>query len=205
MKLEDILGEAYTEGMSIDDINAALADKKLVDLSSGNYVDKNKYQSKIKELQDTIDKQNEDINNRMTEEEKKNNAQLENQKKFDALQKLCDEQRLELNKMRVASHTRSVQDLLEIKDTDDEYNNFVSAVSKNDNESAENIASYIEKIAKAAYEKGKKESVRKGMSDMGKQNGNGSESGKNILGTELAKTVIDKKSQSYSYFGKYNK
>ena len=40
--LKDILGEAYREDMTLADIESALADKKLADLSSGEYVSKGK-------------------------------------------------------------------------------------------------------------------------------------------------------------------
>lgn len=41
--LKELLGDAYKEGMTIAEVEAALSGKKLVDLSTGNYVAKEKY------------------------------------------------------------------------------------------------------------------------------------------------------------------
>ena len=43
MNLQELLGADYVEGMSIDAINNALSTRKFADLSTGQYVDKNKY------------------------------------------------------------------------------------------------------------------------------------------------------------------
>lgn len=43
MELKDLLGENYKDGITIDEINAALASKKLADLSTGDYVSKAKF------------------------------------------------------------------------------------------------------------------------------------------------------------------
>lgn len=40
--LKELLGDAYKDGMTFDDIETALQDKKLVDLSGGEYVSKGK-------------------------------------------------------------------------------------------------------------------------------------------------------------------
>ena len=50
--LKELLGSAYKEGMTFDEASAALKDRKLVDLSSGEYVSKGKYDSAVKERDD---------------------------------------------------------------------------------------------------------------------------------------------------------
>ena len=203
MNLQEILGESYTEGMSIDDINKALSNMKLVDLSSGNYVDKHKYENEVSKLKNTINEKNVELQNRMTEDEKKENADKEAQKRFDDLQKAFQEQGQELNKIRITTHTREIQSLLGIKDDDAEYNEFVNIMSQKKTEDVNKIASYFAKIAKNAYEKGKKESIRKGLGDMGDQDGDSSKKADNNLGTDLAKAVVSKNNSNFSYFGKY--
>ena len=56
MNLQELLGEAYNENMSIEDINNALQGKNLADLSTGNYVDINKYNREIQDLQAKLTK-----------------------------------------------------------------------------------------------------------------------------------------------------
>ena len=50
--LKELLGSAYKEGMTFDEASAALKDRKLVDLSTGEYVSKGKYDSAVKERDD---------------------------------------------------------------------------------------------------------------------------------------------------------
>lgn len=53
--MQELLGTDYKDGMTIDDINKAIANKNIADLSSGNYVAKGKYEAeslKAKQIQD---------------------------------------------------------------------------------------------------------------------------------------------------------
>ena len=50
--LKELLGDAYKDGMTIDEVNAALKDRKIVDLASGEYVGKGKYDAAVKERDD---------------------------------------------------------------------------------------------------------------------------------------------------------
>ena len=68
--LKDILGELYREDMTMAEIEKALADKKLADLSSGDYVSKGKladYEARAKKAEKALAE-------KLTEEEK---AQIE--------------------------------------------------------------------------------------------------------------------------------
>lgn len=47
--LKELLGDAFKDGMTIDEVNAALKDRKIVDLASGDYVGKGKYDAAVKE------------------------------------------------------------------------------------------------------------------------------------------------------------
>ena len=49
MTLKDLLGDSYKEELTHAEIDALLKDKKLADLSSGRYVDKDKYDKAVKE------------------------------------------------------------------------------------------------------------------------------------------------------------
>lgn len=47
--LKQLLGDAYHEGMTIEEVNAAISKGKFVNLNSGNYVDKDKYNKAVSE------------------------------------------------------------------------------------------------------------------------------------------------------------
>lgn len=56
--IKELLGSDYKEGMSLEDVDKALSNKKLVDLSTGDYVAKAKYdtlETKHKNLQAEFD------------------------------------------------------------------------------------------------------------------------------------------------------
>ena len=50
--IQELLGAGYKEGMTLDEINEAIKDKKIVDLSTGEYVGKGKYDAAVKERDD---------------------------------------------------------------------------------------------------------------------------------------------------------
>lgn len=50
--LKKLLGDAYHEGMTVEEINTALSKGKFVNLNTGNYVDKDKYNNAVSERDD---------------------------------------------------------------------------------------------------------------------------------------------------------
>ena len=52
--LKEILGEAYKDGITVEEIENAIANKKLVDISTGAYVSISKYQALENEKNDFI-------------------------------------------------------------------------------------------------------------------------------------------------------
>ena len=73
--LKKLLGDGYHEGMTVEEINSALNGKNFVDLKSGRYVDKNKYDS-LKTDYDILKEQTKDY-----DEIKTSNENLKNEKK----------------------------------------------------------------------------------------------------------------------------
>lgn len=84
--IKEILGDAYKEDMTLEEVDKALESKKLVDLSTGDYVSKAKYdnlETKHKNLQaefDQVKEQTKDYETLKTENEsfksEKANAEL---------------------------------------------------------------------------------------------------------------------------------
>jgi hypothetical protein len=56
--IRELLGDAYKEGITFEEVEAALANKNLADLSTGNYVAVGKYNSAIAERDDFKSKYN---------------------------------------------------------------------------------------------------------------------------------------------------
>lgn len=81
--LKNLLGSAYHDGITAEEINAALSGKKLVDLNSGDYVSKDKY-NKAKADLDALTEKTKDYDSL-----KESNEKYANEKKdADLLKKL---------------------------------------------------------------------------------------------------------------------
>ena len=81
--LKDILGEAYREDMTLADIESAIANMKLADLSSGEYVSKGKltdYERRMKEAEKKLA-------DKLTDEEKALAEQAEREEYYKQLEK----------------------------------------------------------------------------------------------------------------------
>ena len=83
MELKDLLGENYKDGMTIEEINAALANKKFVDLSGGGYVSIDKFKATEKVATDAKAELEKIRQASMSEEEKR-------QEEWNALQAQLD-------------------------------------------------------------------------------------------------------------------
>ena len=52
--LKNLMGEAYKEELSLQDVNDFLQDKNLVDLKGGQYVSKDKYQKQVEKYNEAL-------------------------------------------------------------------------------------------------------------------------------------------------------
>jgi len=199
MNLQELLGEAYKEGMSLDEINSALQSKKLVDLSTGGYVDVNKHNKEIQELQN---KYKADIQKAQEKNSQETDKNTENQNVINSLQEQLKQLTLENNKSNATANISDARRILEIKDTDTEYIDFIEKVSGLDKDTATSISSYLNKQIKAAYEKGKQDNIKNELGNMGKQKGS---SGDGKVSENFGKQLADRMktgSSDFSYFSK---
>lgn len=197
MNLQELLGDAYKENMTLEEVQTALQGKKLVDLSTGNYVDVNKHNKEIKELQDKINNEQK----KSQENDSKANAQnSENQSLINQLQEQLQALTLENNKSNATASVSEAKALLEIKDDDTEYTGFIDKVSGLDKDVSTGIVSYFNKQVKAAYEKGKQDGVKNGLGEMGKQKGSSEQGAKSgNFGKELAEKY-NNSAATFDYF-----
>jgi predicted nuclease with TOPRIM domain len=187
MNLQELLGEAYKEDMSIEDINNALQGKNLADLSTGNYVDINKYNREIQDLQAKLSTKESEIQKVNTNA---NHESSENQALINQLQEQLKALELESNKSNAIASMSEAKTLLEIKDNDVEYASFLDNLSGLNKDVSHNLTSYVSKQIKNAYEKGKQDGLKNGLGDMGKQKGSSSNGAKKEnFGKELAQKM----------------
>lgn len=192
MNLQQLLGEAYKEGMTLDDINAALQGKKLADLSTGAYVDKNKYEADIKAKETELEQKAQELASKMTDDEKARAEAAEKDKLIASLQKKIKEDAISSSKSNATAILAANKKLLEIKDDDSAYDDFIASISSENFETTKTIATYINKLVTDSYEKGKKDSGKDKLGDFAKgvttsSSTKGDDVGK--LGTELAKAT----------------
>lgn len=85
MELKELLGAAFKEGMTVDDIAKAIEDKKFADLTSGEYVSVGKLTEAQQKAKVAEDKLKEIERSQMSEEEKRAAADKESQDRIAAL------------------------------------------------------------------------------------------------------------------------
>lgn len=160
MDLQTMLGDAFREDMTIDDINTALSGKKFADLSTGAYVDKNKYEADINAMKSEVQKKAEELHQKMSDDEKKLAAEAEKDDYIKELEQKIKEQTLDTNRSKAETFTTDVRTILELKDDDNSYKEFINVISNIDNGKSSDVATYVNKLVKESYEKGKKDATK---------------------------------------------
>ena len=205
MDLKEMLGDAYKDGMTFDEINNFFADKKFADLSTGNYVDKNKYESEVKTLQEQLSAKDTELKNRLSDDEKASLAQQEKDKEIEKLKQMLKDNTINGNKSTVNGITHSVRDMLGLDVNDKDFMAFVDNITSEDSSKSTSVATYVSKLVKDAYEKGKKDANKDNMGQLGKGKGNESStepSDKDKLG-EFGKKLASmngSSKQKFDYF-----
>lgn len=193
-ELQKLLGDAYKEDMSLDDINAALQGKKFADLSTGAYVDKNKYEADIKAKNEEIEKKAQELATKMTDDEKAQADVAAKDKLIESLQKKIKEDAINSSKTNATAILSANKKLLGIKDDDSGYDDFINSISSENFETTKTLATYINKLVTDSYEKGKKDSGKDNLGNFAKDVSTSSSSKEKdggSLGTELAKATTN--------------
>lgn len=205
MDLKEMLGDAYKDGITFDEINNFFADKKFADLSTGNYVDKNKYESDVKTLQEQLSAKDTELKNRLSDDEKASLAQKEKDNEIERLKQMLKDNTINGNKSTVNGITHSVRDMLGLDVNDKDFMAFVDNITSEDSSKSTSVATYVSKLVKDAYEKGKKDANKDNMGQLGKGKGNESStepSDKDKLG-EFGKKLASmngSSKQKFDYF-----
>lgn len=160
MNLQEMLGDAFHEGITVDEINTALSGKKFADLSTGNYVDVNKYKADLQAKDGEIQKQAEALHQKMTDDEKKAAAVAEKDDYIKRLEEQVRNQAIDTNRTKAQTLTNDVRTILDIKDGDESYDSFLNTLSNVEGDQSSKVAAYVNKLVKESYEKGKKDATK---------------------------------------------
>ena len=172
MNLKEMLGDAYKEGMTFEEVSNFFEGKKFADLSTGNYVDKNKYESEVNSLKTQLSEKDTALKNKMSDAEKVQLAQQEKDAEIEKLKAMLTNNTISGNKNTVNGITLSAREILGLDANDESYVSFVDNITTEDTTKSSNIATYVSKLVKDAYEKGKKDATKEDMSNLGKGKGN---------------------------------
>jgi hypothetical protein len=157
MNLQEMLGDAFHEDMSLDEINTALSGKKYADLSTGNYVDANKYKADLEAKTNELSNVRKQLDAKLSDSEKEAASREADKAKIRELEEFIKNQNVASNRDRVEALTGDVKTILGIESNNEEYGKMLSVLSQNDTDNARSIATYINKLVKESYEKGKKD------------------------------------------------
>lgn len=183
MNLKEMLGDAYKEGMTFEEVSNFFEGKKFADLSTGNYVDKNKYESEVNSLKTQLSEKDTALKNKMSDDEKAKLAQQEKDAEIEKLKTMLTNTAITGNKNTVNGITLSAREILGLDANDENYVSFVNNITTEDDTKSANIATYVTKLVKDAYEKGKKDATKDDMGNLGK--GKGNDNGQNDPKDEL--------------------
>lgn len=188
--LKGMMGEAYHEGMTAEEVNNFFAGKNFADLSTGQYVEKNKYEREIQSLNATITEKQNALNAKLTDDEKATQDREADKKEIERLTKLLKQNTIMGNKNLANGSLTTVKSMLGLKDNDKDYQTFIDSIVSDDGERTNTIAKYVAKITNDAYEKGKQDAVKDSMGKFGNQGKNDGGDGSaeiDNLGARLAK------------------
>lgn len=194
--LKELMGDAYKEGMTKEDVLAFF--KKQV-LSSGEYTNAGKAKAEKDELAKQIASLQTQLDAKMTDDDKKKKADEDTKKLIENLQKQLAESKSSQSKMTASAALSEARIKAGIKDGDTEYDEFISSIAFEDNEKTGKVSKYISKIIANAYEAGKSEAIKNKLGKMGSfkegQDSEGSDE-KGAYGKELAQaTKVETKVQ----------
>lgn len=201
--LKGVLGEAYHEGITAEEVNTFFAGKNFADLSTGQYVDKNKYDRDIQSLNATITEKQNALNAKLTDDEKAAQAREADRQKIAELTQMLEQNTISSNKTLIDGLLSQAKTILGLKNDDAEYSSFIDNIVSDDRTKTNSIAKYVAKLTSDAYEKGKQDATKDNMGNFGNQSkgqGDGTNTGIENLGKTLAKqsmSTVNKEQVDY--------
>jgi len=202
--LKGLMGESYHEGITAEEVNNFFAGKNFADLSTGQYVDKNKYDRDIQALNTTLTEKQNALNAKLTDDEKASQAREADRQKIKELTQLLQQNTIASNKTMAGGLLSQAKSILGLKDDDVDYGSFIDSIVSDDANKTNSIAKYVAKLTKDAYEKGKQDAIKDKMGQFGNQGkgqGDGGDNPIDGLGKTLAKASMSQvNKETVDYF-----
>lgn len=199
-ELKKIMGDAYKEDMTSDDIQNFFKNSILGD---GKYVRKEKADADLKELKEKLDNTTKELENKMTDDEKKALADEETKKRIKELENQLLQSTVSNNEAKAIGITSKARMVSGVKDDDKDFADFIKTIINDNEDNSLKVAKYINTLCEKAYEKGKADITKNKLGGMGNfHTGDDSDNNniKNIMAEkakELAKQNVNKVKKSY--------
>ena len=203
MNLKELMGDAFKDGITVEEITNFFEGKKFADLGTGQYVDKNKFDNTVNDLTKKLTDANNQLNAKLSDDEKAQQAQQEQIAEIERLKKLLSENTINGNKNTIVSVLASTRETLGVDVADKDFTKFVENITTEDSSKSTEIANYVAKVVKNAYDKGKQDATKDAMGDFGKGKGQqGADPDDEIgkMGKKLANLNNKNAKKTYNYF-----
>jgi len=204
-ELKQLLGENYHEGMTAEEVQTyfqGLGKKEV--LESGKYVNKEMSDAETAKLQKQLEEKEKALQAKMTDDEKAALAQAAKDRELQELKEQLAKSILSGNSNKAFGLTAEARKSANIKDDDTEFSEFLTNIVSDDEDKTTKVSSYVNKIVKLAYEKGKADTTKTKMAGMGNfnknENNDGDGNNNGSLGQRLAKggaSINNKKDNPY--------
>ncbi len=162
--MKQILGDSYKEDITQEEIQTFFKNQVL---GNGDYVNKDKAEAEKKKLQDALDAKNLELQNKMTDDEKKEAADKELKNQLEQLKQQLLEGKINSSLYKAKSITAKARLNSGVEDNDEDFEEFISAIATDDEEKTSKIAKYVNTIVEKAYEKGKTDATKNKLGAMG--------------------------------------
>lgn len=199
MDLKELLGDAYKEDITADEVQAYF--KKQL-LATGNYENKDKANSEKKRLESQVQELQNQLAGKMTDDEKKQAQDNETKKLIEKLQRQLAESNMTISKKTANGYLSGLRTKAGIKEDDTDFDDFISNIAFEDNTKTDKVSKYIADMISNAYESGKNDAIKDKLGKMGSFK-EGQESGsaeKGAYGRELAQSLKTENSVSKDFF-----
>lgn len=162
-QIRELLGESYHEGITNEEIQTFFKNSILGD---GTYIRKELAEAEKKKLQNKLQEKDNALKEKLTDEEKKKAAEIAKDQELEELRAKLLENTISSNSYKAIGLTAEARINANIKEDDSEFKEFIANISSEDEAKTEKISSYVNKIVKAAYEKGKADITKEKMAKM---------------------------------------
>lgn len=162
--MKQILGDSYKEDITQEEIQTFFKNQVL---GNGDYVNKDKAEAEKKKLQDALNAKNLELQNKMTDDEKKEAADKELKNQLEQLKQQLLEGKINSSLYKAKSITAKARLNSGVEDNDEDFEEFISAIATDDEEKTSKIAKYVNTIVEKAYEKGKTDATKNKLGAMG--------------------------------------